>query len=304
VVVVNYNSTAATTRLVESIRGASASVVVVDNASPDGAFAGFAQSHPDVTVLELPANIGYGGAANRAADQVEGDVMILCNPDVVADAAALALLADAVRANGVAIAAPLFRFPDGKLQPSAHRRYPGLMTTLVDLSPAVGAFTKRLAPTWHPTLFTVADHARPLDAHHVLGAVMAIDLRAYREVGGFDESFFLYREETDLCLRVRRAGWRVVHVPEAVVVHEGGGSTLDGAMTQARPAHLESHYRFIAKHRGRLVAVVARTLGLLACASWLVTGPDRAAARTALRWHLRGGPEGLATLPRRGAASP
>ena len=304
VVVVNYNTTAATARLVAPLEDSLAQVLVVDNASPDGSFDRFAASQGRVATLALDTNVGYGAAANRAAERLIGDVMILCNPDLVVEETALALLAAAARADGVAIAAPRFVFPDGTLQRSAHRRDPGLVTTAVDLSPAVATVARRLAPSWHPTLFPADAHAHPLDAHHVLGATMAIDLVAFRSVGGFDETFFLYREETDLCVRMRQRGWRIVHVPSATVVHEGAGSTPDGVTTQVRTAHLESHYRFIAKHRGRMMAAVARLVGLLASASWFLTGPNRSEAGAALRWHLGGRSRAVATLPTRGAARP
>src|SRR5581483_9594246 len=80
----------------------------------------------------------------------------------------------------------------------------------------------RIAPDWHPTLHPVADHARRLECVHVLGALLAIDTAQFRAVGGFDEAFFMYREETDLCVRVRERGGRVVHRGDLVATHVGG----------------------------------------------------------------------------------
>jgi GT2 family glycosyltransferase len=282
VVVVNYRSGALVHRLAASVAASVHEFIVVDNSGE------FVTSLPNanVRVERMPQNVGYGTGANRGAALASGDVLVVCNPDVVLTPSDLDVLAAVAREDGVGLAAPLFIFPDGSLQRSAHRREPLLRTTVYDLCRPVAALLARLAPQWHPTLFHASDHERRLDVSHVLGALMAIRAEAFAGVQGFDEAFFLYREETDLCRRLAGAGWRIVHVPTARVVHESGGSTDDRRLMQARPAHLESHYRYIAKHRGRAWAVVARLIGVSAAAVWAVVGPRRGDAFAVLAWHV------------------
>jgi GT2 family glycosyltransferase len=237
------------------------------------------------TLIRL-ANVGYGAALNAAAARAEGDVLVASNPDLVTQPEVVRALADAVSAPGVAIAAPRLQFPDGSLQRSAHRREPGLWLTVYEQWYPLHAIDWRLQMRFHPTAYPAADHMRHLHPRHVMGALFAVRLDAFRAVGGFDEGFFLYREETDLCRRLRAAGWDITFDPDLVATHEGGGSTTETNLTQARPVYLTSHYRYIAKHRGRLLARVARSVGALCAGLWFVTGPRRDLARTSLRWHL------------------
>jgi GT2 family glycosyltransferase len=123
---------------------------------------------------------------------------------------------------------------------------------------------------------------------HVLGALMAVDAAAFRAVGGFDEAFFLYREETDLCIRLRADGGRIVHAGHVTATHLGGGSSPDSWPYQANTNGLRSHYQYLRKHRGRWRACLIRVAGAAACAVWFVAGPSskRPVALRALRWHV------------------
>jgi GT2 family glycosyltransferase len=285
VIVVNYRSAALVTRLVESLAGSVEEMIVLDNSGElDGE--GLEAIRGGVRVERMPGNVGYGAAANRGAALASGDVLVVCNPDIIVDTADLDRLVAVAGEDGVGMAAPRFTFKDGSLQRSAHRREPGLVTTVYELCYPLSALLARLAPGWHPTLHPAAAHEHRLDASHVLGALMVMPARVFADVGGFDEGFFLYREETDLCRRLRAAGWRTVHAPAGRAVHESGGSTTDGLLTQTRPAYLDSHYRYIAKHRGRAVAVLARVLGLVGATVWWALGPRRADAARILRWHV------------------
>lgn len=288
-IVVNYNTADRTTRLVEQTLGGVDEVIVVDNASQKGdarTLATLAAQHGHVRFLSLPDNRGYGAGANAGARVASGEILVVANPDIDVDPAAFQRLAAALSEARVGLAAPRFLNPDGTLQRSAHRRDPGLMSTIFELCRPVAGAAVRLRRGWHPTLLSADEHLTSRDCSHVLGALVAVRREAFDAVAGFDEDFFLYREETDLCRRLRAAGWRIRHVGEATAVHESGASTPDGTPAMYRSAYLASHYRFIAKHRGRTVAALARLLGTLSCVVWLALGPKRALARAPLRWHL------------------
>lgn len=288
-VIVNFNTASKTIRLAGQLADTVHEVILVDNASPDGSAASlsaFAKERSNVRLVALDRNRGYGAGANAGARAAGGDVLIVTNPDVEIAPADVTRLVTSVMQPGVALVAPRFTYPDGTLQPSAHRRDPLLLSTIFEMCRPLTAVAHRVSPGWNPTLYRPEDHARSRDCAHVLGAFMAIRKEAFDAVGGFDESFFLYREETDLCRRLRAAGWRVRHVADAAAIHEGGASTPGDIPTMSRPAALRSHYRFIAKHRGRVRARLAWMLGTLGCLLWLVTGPERALAWAQVRWHL------------------
>lgn len=280
----NYRSSDLVARLARRLAPVVGEFIVVDN-SGDDALRFVTEAHPTARVLRMATNVGYGAAANRGAEVATGEVLVICNPDVTIEPEQLEVLVTAVGTPGVGLAGPRFSFADGMPQPTAHRRDPGLRVTLYELCYPLGAALERVGR--HPTYYPAKAHQHSHYAFSVLGALLVVRTEAFRSVGGFDEEFFLYREETDLCRRLRSAGWRVAYEPAAHAVHEGGGSSSAGpTLTQARPEYLASHYRYLAKHRGRGVAVLARVLGTAASCVWWLTGPRRADARRVVRWHL------------------
>jgi GT2 family glycosyltransferase len=282
-IVVNYETSPLTARLVTPLIGAIDELIVVDNASSDVEELE-PLSRAGVNVVRLTENRGYGAGANEGRTHATGDVIVVANPDVTIDAAALRELASAAR--GVGVAGPRFVFPDGTLQRSAHRKEPLLATTVVELCPPAGGIARRIDAEWHPTLFRSRDHEHDLDASHLLGALMAVDARAWDDVDGFDEGFFLYREETDLCRRIASRGWQVRYVAAVLVEHIGGASSAPEPPLTARPVWLQSHYRYIRKHRGRVYAFVALVTGFVSTLVALADRTRRTYARRSFRWHV------------------
>ena len=289
-VVVTYNSAGLAAALLDGLRDGPDEVIVVDSGSPDDASSldALEAAHPQAKVVRLARNVGYGAAANEGTRHASGDVIVVANSDILIDPDDLAALTGVVGTDRVVVAAPRFVGLDGDLERSAHRRDIGLLTTVHAFCGPFAHLAKRVAPDWHPSLYPSAEHGQQLDCVHVLGALMAIDARALRAAGGFDEQFFMYREETDLCVRLRTAGGRVVHVGSITATHVGGGSTPDAWPYQANTNSLRSHYLYLAKHHGRVRAWLNRGVGTLASALWWLAGPaaKRPIARRALRWHV------------------
>jgi GT2 family glycosyltransferase len=117
---------------------------------------------------------------------------------------------------------------------------------------------------------------------------MALNSRALSEIGGFDEAFFLYREETDLCRRARDAGYLVRHIASAVAIHVGDASSSSTTLlVGVRPQAIESHYRFIRKHYGRSRAAACWIVGLAGSCAWVIVGRRKDQGWASLRGHLR-----------------
>ena len=238
-------------------------VIVVDNASPDGSAAMVRSEFPRVELVENEQNRGYGPAANQAFASSSSDFFVLLNADVVPKPGAIASLVlyleDHPRA---AIVAPRLLNPDGTAQPSC---YPFLTPghVLVVMS-GLNAVLSRLFPRARRHLGT-SPKTSTGNVPWVKGAALAIRASAFDEVAGFDESFFLYGEEHDLCYRLAQAGWETHFTTAAVMTH------VERASSRGRETAVSEHIfgnliHFYRKHfsRGRLLRLRIVLVALMA----------------------------------------
>ncbi len=257
-VVVDYHAGAALEDCVASLEANGVRhVVVVDNATPGTARAVLA--HRSVTVVEPGRNLGYGRGVNRgAAAATPSRYLLVTNPDVVVHAGAVdALVAFLETRHDVAIAGPLIVRPDGSLYPSQR------------VFPNVGlAAVHALVEPWWPGNPATRRYRSPRPdgtVDWVSGACFVIRREVFEAVGGFDERYFMFAEDMDLCWRVRARGLAVATVSEAVVTHVEGVSRR-GASRAMVIAHHASALRFEAQTargwRRALLPVAALVLGL------------------------------------------
>ena len=287
-VVVDFNSGDALERCVASLRAAGVStVVVVDNAAPERRVAPGTRDELDppgelgsARLVRPSANLGYGAGVNLGAGELGSDVelLLVCNPDVVVLPEAVDLLVHVLDERAeLAVAGPMLRDSNGSIYPSG-RSFPTLGESI-----GHGFF----GMFWRTNPWTAryrllgADQQRERDADWVSGACMLVRRVAFDAVGGFDQRYFMYVEDVDLCWRLRREGWSTRYVPGAQVVHEQGRSTA------ARPyrmlvAHHRSMMRFAERsttgYRRSMLPLVA--VGLiarlgLACLEHLVRARHR-----------------------------
>jgi N-acetylglucosaminyl-diphospho-decaprenol L-rhamnosyltransferase len=305
VAIVSWNVSTLLARCLESVRaaelGRAARVVVVDNASRDGTVGMLQHRFPDVALIANPDNRGFARGNNQAlaalgvldgpadgdgedgpgreagtgARTVPPPYVLLLNPDTEIAPDALVLLVDHLaRHPRAACVGPQLRYPDGTVQ-SSRRRFPTLASGLAESTPV----------EWHWPDNRFARHLRMADVapdvggrvDWVNGSAMLLRGEALRAAGGFDERYFMYSEELDLCRRLAAAGWQVRYEPRAVVIHHEGQSS--GQAVSAR--HLRfarSRVRYFRRHHGALSAGIVRS-GLLAgyaaelaleSAKWLV----------------------------------
>lgn len=255
-VVVSFQSRDDLPRCLASLRAAGERLletIVVDNASGDGSAEVARKSHPEARVIENSANVGFAGAANRGLREAKGRYVLLLNPDAALQDGALDTLARFLDDHrDVAIVGPRTLNDDGTPQVSFGSAL-SLVTEWRQRRLVLGV--KRRDPA---ALAQAAElSSRPGEPDWVSGACFLARLDALRAVGLFDEGFFLYEEDVDLCVRVKRAGGRVAFLPEAVVVHSLGKSMAQ-ASERAGAEYRRSHLRYYAKHRGPLETLALR----------------------------------------------
>lgn len=263
VAIVNYNTREDLRACLQSaVAAGPGTIVVVDNASSDGSAALVRAEFPQVTLLANDRNGGYGRAANEAVAACTAPYVLLLNSDTLIAPDSLAALARYLDCHPrAAIAGPRLANPDGTLQASCFP-FPtplqvvlqlGNLTAIVRHLPILG---KRYLRTW--------PHDGSRAVPWVLGAALAIRRAPFEAVGGFDESFFMYYEETDLCYRLRQAGWETHFTPATTVVHKGEQSTKQDRARMAE-RFFASTVTFTRQHYSpaRLIALMVLLKGLL-----------------------------------------
>lgn len=264
-VIVTHNSEEHVGALLDSIPSAmgslSYSVVVVDNASTDRTVAIVANR--DCLVVRS-ANVGYAAGMNRGFQAApEAEALLVLNPDVVLDPGSVPAMLTTLRRAGVGIVAPRIREQNGSLSPTLRRgptlgRVGGLSFT------GWPAFTERIERPEEYEIEHKVDWA--------VGAVLLIDAICYGSLGGMDETFFLYSEETDFSLRAMDAGWITVYEPVAGAMHIGGGS---GESATTHTMKIVNRIRLYRRRRGTLLASVYFTLSVAMEVRRAILGHER-----------------------------
>lgn len=239
--------------------GARAEILVVDNASRDGSAEmveqEFSAAAVPVRLIRSAVNLGFGGANNLALEEAEGRYPVLLNSDAFLHTGALALALehmDGSPATGFGGARLVGR--DGRLQPSG-RLFHSLWRDALVLTGLAGRFPG--SRVFGAADRTWADPEVPAEVDWVPGAFMIMRREALAKAGLFDPRFFLYYEETDLCRRVKAAGFQVSYWPDVVVIHVGGESgkqlrSLTGSKAASRVElwRMRSTLLYYRKHHG------------------------------------------------------
>lgn len=258
VIIVSYNTRELLRECIESILceqgdGLGVEVIVVDNASADGSAAMVAERFPQVRLIANPDNRGFGAACNQGMEVARGRYALILNADIRAQPGALQRLVEFMDAHpDAAICGGQLRYPDGRVQPSCARDLT-LWWVFCEQSLLAKLFphTRLFGGYWrtHWNLRTT------IETEQVMGACMMLR----RPFPRFDEDYFLYCEDTDLCYRVRQAGGKIYYVHDAVFVHHLGASG------ESQRAQMVIYYnrgkeRYFRKFHGAWQARVCRWL--------------------------------------------
>lgn len=282
VVVVTYRSAGEIHGCLDSVAAAAAEValeaIVVDNHSQDGTVERVRDAHPGVGLIVNDDNLGFAAGCNRGIAATTGDLVLLLNPDARLQSGTLSALVRHLDENAdVGLVGPALESSPGSLQRdiSATGIFPSFWQALHEYT--------RLG-RWYPDSPWVRDYflagfdrRSTRSVAMVQGACLLVRRAVLQEVGVFDERFFLYFEETDLCKRAIDAGWRVHYLGEVAAVHAGSRSSAD-RRPNARE-FIRSLYAFHRKHYGLAEAALL----------WIVLAPYHAlkTARMSLSAVLR-----------------
>lgn len=283
VIVVSWNVRDLLRRCLQSILAAvdgsapprTLEILVVDNASADGSAAMVQAEFPTVRLIANDRNRGFTAANNQGLAASQGRYLLLLNPDAELLDGALAAMVGCMEAHPEAgVLGPQLLYPDGSVQ-SSRRRFPTVATALVESTVIQEWWRDNRVLRRYYMLDTPPPPGEPQPVDWLVGACLLVRRAAYEQVGGLDEGFFMYSEELDWCRRIKGAGWQVLYLPTARVIHHEGKSSEQ--VVPARHIHFQSSkVRYFRKHHGRLTAELLRGFLL---ATYLYQ-----AAREGLKW--------------------
>lgn len=255
IIIVNYNVKAFLLNLLSSLEMAlkdyKSEIIVVDNASEDGSVEAVRKKYPKVNLIASNENLGFGKANNLALKKAKGKYIVLINPDTIVKENSFSNLIKFFEETPEAgIAGCKVLNPDGSLQLACRRSFPGPWTSFTKVSGLSRLFPKNKIFARYNLTYLDEDSTYEVDA--ISGAFMMLRKEVYEKVGGFDEQFFMYGEDLDLCYRIQKSGYKVYYVHTTEIIHYKGESTrrsnLDetkvfyGAMTLFVKKHFSSSF--------------------------------------------------------------
>ncbi len=250
IVIVNYNVRvfleSCLTSVTKALDGISGEIIVVDNASEDGSVEMIRQKFPGVTLIANQVNVGFGKANNQGAQQAQGEFLFLLNPDTIVQEDTFHTVIEFFKITPDAgLVGCKVLNPDGTLQPACRRSFPTpwvAFTKIVGLSsifPSVPLFSRYNLSYLNP------DKTYEVDA--VSGSCMAIRKSVFEKITGFDEQFFMYGEDLDICFRIKQAGWNVYYLHTTQIIHYKGESVRRSNIDEIRVFYQAMHV-FVHKH--------------------------------------------------------
>ena len=267
VIIVSYNTSSLLRQCLEKLfttgKELEMEVFVVDNASADDSAAMVRREFPQVILIENSDNRGFAAANNQAWQQSRGEYVLLLNPDAYVKPGALVSTLAFMEAHPkCGLCGGRLVKPDGSLDPSA-RRFPGWLGKLSTISGLRARFPESRLFSRHE--FGGFDHRTVMEVDWVPGTFTMYRREMLKQTGLFDERFYIYYEETDLCLNAKKLGWQVFFIPDAEVVHVGGACSktrkdqqFDAGAGQVVKFRMRSEWLYYRKNSG-LAAVLANS---------------------------------------------
>ena len=246
IIIVNWNTKEFLLPCLRSILGGERrmdwEVIVIDNGSQDGSREEVKKVFPFAHFVENEKNFGFAKAANQGLQKASGRYVLLLNPDTQVKNGAIERLVLFMEAHSdVGVVGGQLLNADGSKQNSI-ANFPSLATEL---------FNKSLLRVLFPKRFPGKErnYSEPVEVDSVIGACMMVRREDLAQVGFLDENYFLFLEETDWCYRMKNAGWKIYHVPQAEVFHSQGKSA-EADKKRAKVEYFRSRYHFFKKNRG------------------------------------------------------
>ncbi len=250
IIIVNYNVKEFLQNLLYSIQKAaknvSHEVIIIDNASDDGSVEFIKEKFREAILVENKENVGFGRANNIGLRISKGNFILLLNPDtIVSEDTFLKVMDFCNKTPDAGLVGCKILNPDGTLQLACRRGFPGPWTSFCKVSGLSTIFpNSRLFARYNLTYLN-EDETYEVDA--VSGSFMMLRREVYDKIGGFDEDFYMYGEDLDLCYRIQKVGYKVFYFHETQIIHYKGESTRRSSIDETKYFYDAMHL-FVKKH--------------------------------------------------------
>lgn len=262
-IVVTYNSArsikACLKALSAEVEAVGGEVFLFDNSSTDATVESVRSEFPNVRIYESPENIGFAAANNSAASMVGGRYLLFANPDMVIDKGTTGFLIDALEKNpnaGASVAR--MRNTDDSFQPTC-RNFPNMKNIFFSRGSILSSVFRALSRNDN---YTLGDYREIVEVPAASATCMLVEKEFFQSLGGFDNRFFLFMEDTDLCLRIKQARRKVYFVPRAGGIHYWGNATSISPLKRSWYHHV-SVWKYFLKHYPNGFSVFVLPLALL-----------------------------------------
>jgi len=306
IVVVNYNTKELLRNCLHSIfeeKGISCEIFVIDNASTDGSRRMVEQEFPQVRLLKNGENLGFAAANNQGIRASKGTYILLLNSDtVVLDGALEKMVRFADLHPEIGVLGCQLLDEKGRKIVSSQDRFPSCVMVLLGLLGMPIFFWKTFPGFHYPgkDFFNPKRDDLPCEVAWVSGAALMLRMKALNEIGFLDENFFMYYEDTDICYRFNKKGWKIYFFPQAEITHYYGKS--EQRISQRVEWTLESRYYFFQKCYGRkevlklwLISLLGYPISIVLFSIIYVVLPSRRkqlqslikSQYYSLKWHIK-----------------
>ena len=263
IIIVNYNVKEFLQNLIHSIEKASSNlkkeIIIIDNASDDGSVDFIREKFPQIKLIANQKNLGFGKANNIGLKEATGKFILLINPDTIVAEDTFEKMIKFFESNDSAgLAGCKILNPDGTLQLACRRSFPGPWTSFTKVTGLSSLFpSSKIFARYNLTYF---DENQTYEVDAISGSFMMMRKEVYEKVGGFDEQFFMYGEDLDLCYRIQKDGFKVYYVHSTQIIHYKGESTKRSSFDETKVFYSAMHL-FVKKHLSSslLVEVILRS---------------------------------------------
>lgn len=267
ILIVSYNTADLLQQCIRSVyrhtTGVQFEIIVVDNASADGSAQMVRDEFPEVILIEPTENLGFGKANNSGAKRASGTYLFLLNSDTILTENSVKILKDFIdQATDQRIAAVGCKLLDENREPQvSYGFFPSILQELFEYG-CYKLFRKFYTDNLSPNIRDAGDQIKEVD--YISGADLFFRKAIFDQAGGFDEAFFLYYEETELCYRLKQQGYKLIWNPGTSIIHYVGASGQDQNQLNYRTLELyyASKYRYYKKCHGKSAAVLVKFIAI------------------------------------------